>query len=83
MNFNDNVLPACEEGIGHEHNVGRLLADSSAKAVVIPIPQHHQLRQAEGKDGAAQQAAGEDKCQEIAVIPLQGHVHMVVVGHNF
>ena len=75
-----SVLPARQEGIGHEDNVGRLLPDSRAKAVIPPIPEHHQLRQAESKNGAAQQAAGEDKRQEVAVVALHCDIDIVRDG---
>ena len=67
--------PASQEGIAHQHNVGRLLADSCAKAVVPLIPEQHQLCQAECKDGAAQDAAGEDEGQKEPVISLHKHGH--------
>ena len=72
----DSSSPASQKGVAHQHNVGRLLADSCAKAVILSIPEQHQLRQAECKDGAAQDAAGEDEGQEESVISLHEHAHI-------
>jgi len=63
--------PASQHRVDDEHNVGRLLADGSAKVVVPPLADQQQLCQAGSKDGAAQQSAAEDERQEEAVVPLQ------------
>ena len=63
--------PASQHRVDDEHNVGRLLADGSAKVVVPPLADQQQLCQAGGKDGAAQQSAAEDEGKEEAVVPLQ------------
>lgn len=39
-----DVIPACQKSVTHEDDVGRLLADSRAKAVVPAILKYHQLR---------------------------------------
>ena len=67
-------LPAGEESIDHEGQVGRLLADSCAKVVVPPVADQQQLRQAGAKDGEAQHGTAEDEGKEEPVIPLQGTV---------
>ncbi len=63
--------PASQHRVDDEHDVGRLLADGSAKVVIPPLADQQQLCQAGGKDGAAQQSAAEDEGQEEAVVPLQ------------
>ncbi len=54
-------LPASQDRIDDEHQVGGFLADSSAKVVVAPVTDQQQLCQAGGKDGTAQQCAAEDE----------------------
>ncbi|KAA6428582.1 MAG: hypothetical protein FRX49_01457 [Trebouxia sp. A1-2] len=59
--------PASQHRVDDEHDVGRLLADSSAKVVIPPLADQQQFCQAGGKDGAAQQSAAEDEGQEEAL----------------
>ncbi len=63
--------PASQHRVDDERDVGRLLADGSAKVVVPPLADQQQLCQAGGKDGTTQQSAAEDERQEEAVVPLQ------------
>lgn len=65
--------PASQESVDHEHQVGGLLADGSAKVMVSPVVDEQQLRQAASKYGHAEQSATEDERQEKPVIPLYKH----------
>lgn len=65
--------PACQKGVDHEHQVGGLLANGSAKVMIPPVVDQQQLSQARSEDGHAEQGAIEDERQKEPVIPLHQH----------
>lgn len=65
--------PASQESVDHEHQVGGLLPDGSAKVMIPPVVDEQQLRQAASKDSHAEQGAAEDERQEEPVVPLYKH----------
>ena len=66
-------LPACQESVNHEHQVGRLLADGCAKVVIPPVVDQQQLSQTRPKDGRAEESAAKNESEEEPIIPLQQH----------
>ena len=67
----ESCITASQEGVDHEHQVGRLLLDGRAKAMVALVVNVDQLAHTGAEDGEAQQSAAEDECQEEPVVPLQ------------
>ena len=71
-------LPASQEGIDHEHQVGRLLLDGSPKVAIALVVNEDQLTHTCAEDGEAQQRTAENEGQEEPVIPLQ-HKQSVIL----